>query len=535
MDNYDAIFVGSGINSLTGAALLAKAGWKVCVLERNSWIGGTIRTEAITEPGFLHDLYSAWHPLFVGSESYQILKDDLSQHGLEYLNTDIPTGALFPDNTAAFLSTSQRENELEFDRLAPGDGQAWAQTFAELMPRLDLAFGMLGTELWSSHGMQFGARVLRRLGVRGSFHFGHEVLSTSRDWLTATFRSSKVHGLLAPWILHAGLGPESAGSGYMIKVMAAALQLGGMPIPRGGGARLSDALVRLIRDCGSTVEANVHIDRVEVANGVANGVRSGDRLIRAKRAVICNVTPHQLYLQLLDRSVVPDWVHRNTQRYHYGRADMQIHLALSAKPRWPANDPRFLRAAIVHVNAEMNGVSRAVNEAERGLLPADPTVVVGQPMAVDPSRAPEGRWILWLQLQELPSKPTGDAAGQIDVGDGTWAETLRERYADRIIAKLAKQIPNLESSILKRVVISPADLEKANMNLVGGDPYSGSCSADQFFLLRPLPALPGHKTPIARLYHIGASTHPGPGLHGASGLMVAKQLLGRGFKQVLSR
>jgi len=108
MDNYDAIFVGSGINSLTGAALLAKAGWKVCVLERNSWIGGTIRTEAITEPGFLHDLYSAWHPLFVGSESYQILKDDLSQHGLEYLNTDIPTGALFPDNTAAFLSTSQR-------------------------------------------------------------------------------------------------------------------------------------------------------------------------------------------------------------------------------------------------------------------------------------------------------------------------------------------------------------------------------------------------------------------------------------------
>ena len=183
----------------------------------------------------------------------------------------------------------------------------------------------------------------------------------------------------------------------------------------------------------------------------------------------------------------------------------------------------------------MNGVSRAVNEAERGLLPADPTVVVGQPMAVDPSRAPDGRWIFWLQLQELPCRPTGDAANQIDTGDGIWTESLRERYADRVIAKLSRQIPNLESSIKKRVVLSPSDLEKANINLVGGDPYSGSCSADQFFLLRPLPGLPGHRTPIDRLFHIGASTHPGAGLHGTSGLLAAKHLLGRGFKQVLSR
>ena len=127
------------------------------------------------------------------------------------------------------------------------------------------------------------------------------------------------------------------------------------------------------------------------------------------------------------------------------------------------------------------------------------------------------------------------STSQYRTGNGEWTETLRERYADRIIAKLARQIPNLETSIRKRVVLSPADLERSNINLVGGDPYSGSCSADQFFLLRPLPGLPGHKTPIDRLLHIGASTHPGPGLHGASGLLAAKHLLGRSFKQVLSR
>src|ERR1700720_2640787 len=120
MAAYDAIFVGSGINSLVGASVLARAGWKVCVLERNSWFGGAIRSAEITMPGFLHDLYSAWHPLFVGSEAYRILKPDLSARGLEYLNTELPTGALFPDGSSAFLSTNQAVNEQEFERLAPG-------------------------------------------------------------------------------------------------------------------------------------------------------------------------------------------------------------------------------------------------------------------------------------------------------------------------------------------------------------------------------------------------------------------------------
>jgi phytoene dehydrogenase-like protein len=530
MDNFDAVFVGSGINSLVGAALLAKAGWKVCVLERNAWFGGTIRTAEITEPGFRHDLFSAWHPLFAGSEAYAILKNDLRARGLEYLNTDYPTAALFPDNSAAFFSTSQAANEKEFEQLAAGDGAAWAAAVAELSGRIDLAFGLLGTELWSWQGTKLGLRTVRRLGVRGTLQFANEVLSTSRQWLTQTFASPKVHGLLAPWVLHTGLGPESTGSGFMNKVISLALQMGGMPVPRGGGSKLAEALVRLIQDCGGVLEAGCHADAVEVANGKAVGVRVSGRSVRARRAVVCNVTPQQLYLRLLEGSVVPDWVQGNACKFHYGRADMQIHLALSEPPRWPGGDERFLRTAIVHVNDGMDGVSRAVNEAERGLLPADPTVVAGQPMAVDPSRAPQGRWILWLQLQELPSRPRGDAAGEIDTGDGTWTESLRERFADRVIAKLARQVSNLENAIMTRAVYSPADLEAHDINLVGGDPYSGSCAADQFFVLRPMPGLPNHRTPVARLYHIGASTHPGPGLHGTSGLLVAKELLGRRFK-----
>ena len=132
-----------------------------------------------------------------------------------------------------------------------------------------------------------------------------------------------------------------------------------------------------------------------------------------------------------------------------------------------------------------------MNEADRGLLPAEATVVVGQPLTMDESRAPDGQGLLWIQLQELPWRIKGDAAGEIDVGAGEWTEELRERYADRIQARLARHIPNLESSILGRTALSPADLQAANINLHHGDPYGGSLALDQNFLWRPLGSQPG--------------------------------------------
>ena len=191
----------------------------------------------------------------------------------------------------------------------------------------------------------------------------------------------------------------------------------------------------------------------------------------AREAVVANVTPTQLYGRLLANAPLPDAASAAPRRFRYGRAEMHIHMALAERPRWEG-DERLGQTALLHLTPGLDGVSRAVNEADRGLLPVEGTIACGQPMAVDPSRAPEGSWILWLQMQELPSHVKGDAAGEIDVGDGTWTPELRERYADRIQARLRAHIPNLESALRKRVVLSPADLEGANINLVGGDIYS---------------------------------------------------------------
>ncbi|MDX6475786.1 MAG: hypothetical protein QOH95_1297 [Gaiellaceae bacterium] len=513
MADHDAIVVGSGINGLACAALLAKGGWNVCVLERNDWFGGAIKTAEITQPGFHHDVFSAWHPLWVGGAAHAQLGDDLARHGLEYLNTDLPTGTLYPDGESAFLLRTGDANADELDRHHAGDGDAWRALLADFFPNADLAFGVLGTELWSKNGAALGMKAVRRLGSRGAAEFAGKLLISARDWLETAFVSERAHGLLAPWVLHTGLGPDAAASGYMAQVIAVAVQEGGMPIPRGGGAKLADALVAYIRAQGGTCETGVQVERV-FAGGVQ--VAGGERI--SATDVICNVTPTQLYGELLDG------FESKAKRFRYGRSEMQIHFALSEPPRWEG-DERLAQTAIVHLTPGLDGVSRAVNEAERGLLPAEATVVAGQPLTMDPSRAPDGKGLLWIQLQELPWHVKGDAAGELDVGDGTWTEELRERYADRIQARLARQIPNLESSILARTVLSPADLQAANVNLHHGDPYGGSLALDQNFLWRPLASQPGHKTPVEGVWHIGASTHPGPGLGGGSGALVAAQLL----------
>jgi phytoene dehydrogenase-like protein len=522
--DFDAVIVGSGINSLAAAALLARGGRRVCVLEAKDELGGAIKTAELTAPGFRHDVFSAWHPLWVGSAAHAELGDDLAQRGLEYLNTEHPTGTVFPDGESAFLTTSTDANAVELERHAPGDGDAWRRLVAEFMPNADLAFGILGTELWSRAGAGLALKAYRRLGRRGLVTFGGELVQSSRDWLTQAFRSERAHGLLAPWVLHTGLGPDAAASGFMAKVIAVAIELGGMPIPRGGGARLVDALAELIRDHGGVLDTNREVDRVLVQDGSARGVRTVDGDELTAPTIICNVLPTQLYGRLLRDAPLPAAVGLAARRFRIGRSEMQIHFALSEPPRWEGDD-RLGRTALLHLTPGLDGVSRAVNEAERGLLPAEATVVVGQPTTIDPSRAPAGRSMLWIQLQELPWHVKGDAAGEIATGNGEWTDDLRERYADRIQQRIAKHVPNLEQAILQRVALSPADLQAANPNLEHGDPYGGSLALDQNFLWRPFPAQPGHRTPVEGLYHIGASTWPGPGLGAGSGTLVAKELL----------
>lgn len=522
MDAYDVILVGSGINSLVCAAELTAKGRRVLVLERSAVAGGCIRTEQATQPGYLHDLFSMSYPLFVTTPFYPALQPKLAAEGVRMIDAAIPTGVLLPDGQYLLLHQDRARNLAQFDSLHLGDGAAHDRAMREVEADAGLIFGLLGQNPASSKTIRLLASALFRRRAAGMADFAKDMLLPARDWLDGAFGSDLVKALIAPWVLHVGLGPESATSAAMAKIVMFTLEMVGIPFVEGGSAQIVRAFTRIIEAGGGTVMTQADVARIDTRRGRAVGVQTSDgRQFQARRAIACNVTPQQLYTRLLPDGSVPRTHVQRAESYRFGRACMQIHLALSAPPRWATHE--LSEVGLLHLTPGMDGVSRAVAEAERGLLPAEATIVVGQPAAADPSRCPPGTSLLWIQLQELPSIVKGDAAGLLDVpSDGRWNDDLAQRYAQRIFARLRNHIVNFDEIVVGTTVLGPHDLEAANINLTGGDPYSGICSIDQFHVLRPFAGASDHKTPIKGLFHFGASTHPGPGLSGTSGHLVAE-------------
>jgi phytoene dehydrogenase-like protein len=521
----DYVIVGSGVNALVAAAMLGKKGGKVLVLERNDRIGGCIRTEEITAPGFVHDVMATTFVLFVTSPAYAALAGDLAARGLEFAHSRFPTGVLLPDGRHQIFSMDRARNVAAFEAGAAGDGERYRVDMDRLGADAPFLFSLLGGSLWSWGTLRNVARQAWNRGPRGLAAFFGQALLPARAWLEQNYRSDLFRALWAPWVLHCGLGPESAYSGQMAKVVAFALEAVGAPVVKGGAQKLLQAFEAMVRDNGGEIRTSADVASVLLDGaGVARGVKLADGTeIAAGRGVICSVTPNQLYERLLSDAPKQPELTDAVASFRYGKGNMQIHYALKSAPKWP--NPELANVALLHLSGGLDGVSKAANEAERGMLPAAPTICVGQPTALDPSRAPEGAAILWLQVPEAPRFIKGDAAGEIDApADGRWSADIRERFADRAEALLAHHIEGFRDLVIARKAYSPGDLEALNINLVGGDPYGGYCGIDQFFLWRPLPGAVNHKTHVPRLYHIGASTHPGPGLGGGSGFLIAQAL-----------
>jgi phytoene dehydrogenase-like protein len=523
MADADHLIVGSGINALVCAAVLAGKGAKVLVLERNDRIGGCIRTEEVTAPGFVHDVMATTFVLFITSPGYAALAADLGRHGLEFCNTDTPTGVLRPDGSHLVQRMDQKANIAAFNAIQPRDGDRYGSDVGEIGQNAGLLFALLGGSLWAYPTFKLLAREAWKRGPRGLAAFLGNALVPARGWLECSYQSELSRALWAPWVLHAGLGPEDAFSGQIAKVIAFALEAAGAPIVKGGARNLLAAFEALIKERGGEIRTGADVAAIVQKDGRATGVRlaSGEE-ISAKKSVICSVTPTQLYERLLGGATLqkdPDAL----RNYRYGKGNFQIHYALNKPPAWRGEG--LGKVALLHLTRGLDGVSKAANEAVRGMLPEVPTICVGQPTSLDPSRCPEGKAILWLQLPEAPRHINGDAAGKLAApADGKWNDELREAYADRVEAILANHIDGFRDSIIARRAYSPADLEAMNINLVGGDPYGGSSTIDQAFLWRPFKGSVNHETHVKGLYHIGASTHPGAGLGGGSGFLVAQRL-----------
>ena len=518
MERFDHILIGSGINSLVAAAMLAGKGKRVVILERNDRPGGAMRTEEVTLPGFHHDLMAATFVLFLTSPAHAVLGPDLARHGLTFCHTRHPTAVLRPNGEALVLTTDRAANIAAWEALSPGDGTAHGDDVGGIEADAPFLFALLGGPLWSWPTLKLMTRHAWRRGPRGLAAWIGSALAPARGWLEGSYESPLVQALWAPWVLHCGLTPDSTCSAQMGRVIAFVLEAAGAPVIKGGAGQAVDAFRRLIEARGGVIRTGADVDRITVKAGRVTGVELADGERIAAPHVAASVAPGQLYTRLLRDEQLP---HDKTaaQTFRHGRGDFQLHYALDRPPEWLT--PGLDDVALIHLADGINAVSKSANEAERGLLPATPTICVGQPHRLDPSRCPDGKAILWLQIPDAPRLIHGDAAGEISTTPD-WSDATREAFADRIERILARHIKGFDKIILGRRAYSPADLQALNINLVGGDPYGGACSIDQFFLFRPFAHSTNGTTPIRGLHHIGASTHPGPGLGGGSGYLFAK-------------
>ncbi len=516
----DHVIIGSGINALVAGAMLALKGQRVLLLERESVPGGCLRTEEITAPGFQHDVMAATWVLFMTSSAGAALGPHLARHGFDYCHTPHPTAVIRPNGEALVLTTDRAKNITAFNALAPGDGDAHARDVGGVEGDAPFLFALLGGSLWSWATAKLMWGQVRKRGLRGLAAWFGTALVPARGWLETGYQSPLVQALYAPWVLHCGLTPESTYSGQMGKVIAFALEAAGAPVVKGGSGRAVAAFRALIEEKGGEIRCGADVDRILVTDGRVRGVAltSGEEILAP--SVLASVAPGQLQGRLLREVNLPE-DQAAAKAFRHGRGNFQLHYALDRPPEWLS--PGLDDVALIHLADGIDSVSKSANEAERGMLPVTPTICVGQPHRLDPSRCPDGKAILWLQIPDAPRMVKGDAAGQIAT-DGTWSDTTREAFADRIEGILRRHIKDFDAIKLARRAYSPADLERMNINLVGGDPYGGLCSIDQFFLFRPY----AHSTNgvgLARgLIHIGASTHPGPGLGGGSGFLAAKRL-----------
>lgn len=521
MEGHDVVLIGSGHNALVTAAYLARAGHDVIVLERNDRPGGLCRTEELTLPGFRHDVYSASHPLLLAGPVMRELGDELGARGLTYLNPDLPTGVSFPDGRTAVFPRSMDAMVAEADRLAAGDGAtfaAWMESFAPYAPDV---FGLFTQDLAEPEAMATIDRLIRGDGP-GLTPLATTVFETGRTEVSR-FRSPVLQAMLAPWVMHLGRTPDEVGSGIWVILVALAIMQAGMPTPAGGSEALTTALTRLVTDHGGKVVTGTEVSGILVENGRAVGVRTeeGERYA-AREAVVASTNVDQLYLRLLGEDA-PEALRAQAAGYRYGRGCLQIHLALREPPRWP--DPRFAQVGQPHFTTGLDGCTLAAAQGMAGLLPSEPTFTVDCPTAQDPGRAPDGAAIMRVQVLEMPCHPHGDAAGEIDVGDGTWTPDLTARMTDRVLGIVAQHVPNIPDAVIGHAVVTPDDIARFNPNCGPGDPYGGASDLAQAYLLHAMPGQPGHRTPVEGLYQVGSGTWPGHGVNGNSGYIVAHQLL----------
>lgn len=468
----DAIVVGGGPNGLAAAIVLARAGRSVRLHEARDTIGGGCRSAELTLPGVVHDVCSAVHPLGRASPLFREL--DLGRHGLEWIEPPIELAHPLDDGSAALLHRDIDATVASFE--SEPDAATYRRWIAPMAADWELIVGSL-------IGPPRPMRVARHPIALARFGIPALLPASS---LARRFRSPAARAMVAGAGAHSFLPLRRALSGGLGLALLVSGHAVGWPIPRGGSQRIADALAAELRELGGEIETG-------------HPVRSL-RTLPAHRAALLDLSPRDV-LAVSDGRLGGAYA-AQLRRFRHGPAAFKLDLVLDGPIPW--RNPEVARAATVHLGGPLEEVEASEEAVGRGEVHDRPFVLLSQPSAFDPSRAPDGRHVVWAYCH-VPNGWTGDAT-------------------DRMLRQVERFAPGFHDRIVAKHMLRPEDLEAYNANYVGGDINGGMMHWAQFFT-RPAVRLDPYSTPDPRIFVCSASTPPGGGVHGLCGLHAAESAL----------
>lgn len=466
---HDAVVIGSGPNGLAAAITLAQAGRKVVVYEAQPTLGGGARSAELTLPGFIHDVCSTAHPMAACSPFFRTLP--LEKFGLHWIHPAAPCAHPFDDDSAVIV-----ERSLDATATQLGDDErAFRGLFSPLVDSWDQLVDSLLAPI----------SVVQRHPFKMA-RFGWHALGSAKSLVQKQFKTPRARAVFAGMAAHSIIPLEDRPSAAFGLILWATCHTVGWPFAAGGSQKIADALIAYLRELGGEV---IPSHAIKSLSDLAD-----------ESTILCDVAP--LNFLRLAGGRISHAEQRALARFRYGPGVFKVDWALESPVAW--NAPECARAGTIHLGGTLEEIAESERAAAQGTIADRPFILFAQPSLFDPSRAPAGKHTAWAYCH-VPSGSSADMLSRV--------EAQVERFASGFTKK-----------IIARSVMTPANLQSHNANLIGGDIGGGSNDLWQF-LLRPTRR--HYSTSIPGVFLCSASTPPGGGVHGMCGYHAAKLALSR--------
>jgi phytoene dehydrogenase-like protein len=487
-ERFDFVVAGAGHNSLICSAYLAKAGFRVLVLEGRPTIGGGCKTAEVCLPGFKEDLCSSVHG---GIQSNPLLRNNelnLRDYGLEYIDPDPVMHVPFLDG--AYI-TVWRDLERTCETIARFSKKD-AEAFRRLVPEYKKSLQNAAAE----RGAPARAGIWQRLGAMSGY-----------DAARVLFESDHLRAASLACGHFGGVPGGDFGTGNQAFSLMGQV-LNGRPIAKGGSGMLSVALGRFLEAHNAVILTNKPVARLITENGKCAGVECVDgSQYRAAKAVVSTIHVKHI-VNMAPRELWGEEFSRNLDAFQAEHAMFSFHSATSEAPKYPVSGGGTIstvEAAILE-HPESVLLLNAYNARGEVNVEDIPLQIVS-PSVGDPTRAPAGFHTVKIE---------GTLPYALKEGARHW-DHIRDQVAETIFARLRRVSPNLTpDKILAKFLESPLDIERMNPAMWRGSAHHGD---------RRVPQFAPYKMPIPGLYQTGACTAPGGSITGMPGRNAAAAML----------